>query len=153
MKPFAYSVERVFEHPAARLWDAWTDAAQLQWWYHPTVLDCVPGSATSEARVGGRWAIAVDVPDNGFVAYFYGIYSVVEPYKRLEHSLYYTQSHDEWLAADLGMPSHDIVIEFEPRTDGTWVKFSQFGELPAEQVEATQDGMESYFDSLETFLG
>jgi hypothetical protein len=36
--------------------------------------------------------------------------------------------------------------------DVTWVRFSQFGELPEGQVEQTQQGMESYFDSLGEYL-
>jgi hypothetical protein len=43
-------------------------------------------------------------------------------------------------------------VEFENRSGKTWVKFSQFGEMPAEQIPQTQAGMESYFDSLEVYL-
>jgi hypothetical protein len=33
------------------------------------------------------------------------------------------------------------------------VKYSQFGEMPEEQIALTIQGMESYFDSLANFLG
>ena len=32
------------------------------------------------------------------------------------------------------------------------VRFSQFGEMEQEQADASKEGMESYFDNLETFL-
>jgi hypothetical protein len=64
----------------------------------------------------------------------------------------YTQSAEEFAARDENATFHKVVVEFEDRPAGTWVKFSQFGELPEEQIEATTDGMNSYFDSLEYFL-
>jgi uncharacterized protein YndB with AHSA1/START domain len=33
MQP-AYSVERVYAYPLEKLWQAWTQAAALQAWYH-----------------------------------------------------------------------------------------------------------------------
>lgn len=152
MSEFLYSVEREVAHPVSTVWTAWTDASALEDWYHPTVLECVPGNTVSELHVGGLWTIAVDVPMNDFVAYFFGEYLLVEPLTRIEHTLHYTQSRDEFLARDMSTPSHLIVLEFEDRGDRSWVKFSQFGELPEGQAEQAQAGMESYLDSLEEYL-
>jgi len=44
------------------------------------------------------------------------------------------------------------VLDFEDRGVNSWVKFSQFGELPEGQAEQAKAGMESYFDSLSNFL-
>jgi len=152
MKRFLYSVEREYAHPIERVWQAWTDADQLESWYHPTILSSVAGLTQSDARVGGTWATAVDVPMNDFVAYFFGHYTAVEPLRRLEHTMSYTQSRAEFDQRDPDAPAHDISIEFEPRDGGAWVKFSQIGDLPEEMIEATTDGMNSYFDSLGMFL-
>ncbi|MEN9752107.1 MAG: hypothetical protein RLZZ600_1154 [Actinomycetota bacterium] len=152
MSELLYSVEREVAHPISDLWTAWTDAAALEDWYHPTVLACVPGLTVSEPRVGGLWTVAVDVPMNCFVAYFYGEYLLVEPNSRIEHTLHYTQSLEEFQARDMSTPSHLVVLEFDDRGDCSWVKFSQFGELPEGQAEQAQAGMESYLDSLEGYL-
>ena len=152
MSNFLYSVEREVAHPISQLWLAWTNAASLEQWYFPTALSSVPGLTVSDARPGGSWKVSVDVPMNGFVAYFYGQYSVVETNKRIEHSMHYTQSREEFDAADLSTPAHHIVLEFDDRGERSWVKFSQFGELPEGQAEQAQAGMESYLDSLEAFL-
>ncbi|HAN71054.1 MAG TPA: hypothetical protein DCQ36_05620 [Actinobacteria bacterium] len=152
MSDFLYSVEREFDLPVEILWDAWIDAAALESWYHPVDLVVVPGSVTSDAVVGGEWSVAVDVPSEGFVAYFYGRYSEVVDQKRLEHTLCYTQSLEEFAARDHSAPHHRIVIEFDSRGMYSWVKFSQFGELPDGEAVQAQAGMESYFDSLEAFL-
>lgn len=147
-----YSVERVYPVTMDRLWSAWTKAAELEQWYHPTVLTCVPGSATSDAEVDGIWSIAVDVPEYGFVAYFWGRYLTVEKHKQLEHTMIYSQDEAEFVFKDQNKLAHRVVVDFEERDGGSWVRFSHFGELPEEQIEATQAGMESYFDSLAEHL-
>lgn len=149
---YLYSVEREYNVPIDRLWSAWTNAAELEEWYHPTDLVTVPGSAISEPEVGGRWTIAIDVPQFEFIAYFFGRYSNVQPHKKLEHSMSYTQDEAEFMAADPDAPFHKVVVDFEDRGDKSWVKFSQYGELPAEQIEATTVGMQSYFQSLFDYL-
>ena len=148
----AYSVERQYPHVIERLWHAWTDAAALEAWYHPVQLANVPGSMTSEPKVGGWWTVAVDVPEHGFAACFYGRYTRVEPMSALEHTMHYTQSIEEFVARDESTPSHRVVVDLEGRVASTWVRFSQFGELPEGQAEQAKAGMESYFDSLAAFL-
>ena len=143
-----YSVEREYATDMATMWNAWTNAAELEAWYHPTILDGVPGTFTSETKVGGLWTAAIDVPMNDFVAYFWGRYSAVEPNQRLVHSLSYSQDPAEFAERDPNAPAHRIEIDFEQRPAGVWVRFTQFGEMPDEQAEASKEGMESYFDSL-----
>lgn len=147
-----YAVERVFAAPLDRVWRAWTNATELEAWYHPTDLLVLPGSVVCDAVVGGWWTVAVDVPQAGFVAYFYGVHSEVVPGVTLQHSLYYTQDPDEFARRDLAAEHHVIVVDFEARDGGTWVRFTQIGDMPAEQVELTRQGTSSYFDSLERFL-
>ena len=152
MAELLYSVEREYSHSIDRLWHAWTDAGALETWYHPAALAVLPGSVVSEPEVGGWWTAAIDVAAHGFVAYFFGVYTAVEPRVRLSHTMLYTQSADEFAARDLTGPHHDVVVDFESRGESAWVRFSQFGELPEGQAEQAQAGMESYFDSLGAFL-
>ena len=148
-----YSVEREYPVPVKRLWRAWTDPAELEQWYSPVALAVVPGSVVSDVKLGGHWKSAVDVPEHAFVAYFWGRFSDVVPERRLEHSLFYSQEEAEFVLADESGEYHVISVDFEPRGEqAAWVRFSQFGNMPAEQVEATQLGMESYFDNLERYL-
>ena len=149
----AYSVERAFPVDGDRMWQAWTDASELEQWYAPTELSVVPGSVVSEAVEGGRWAVAVDASAYGHIAYFWGRYTEVVPGARLVHGLSYSQDEADFLARDDDAPRHDIFIDMEPRDGGTWVRFAQYGEMPAEQAAMAQAGMESYFDSLALHLG
>ncbi|MEI8057925.1 MAG: SRPBCC domain-containing protein [Actinomycetes bacterium] len=148
-----YVVEREFAHPVDRLWYAWTDAAALEQWYCPTELAVVPGSVVSEIEVGGAWTAAVDVAAHGFVAYFFGRYTRIEPLTALEHTMSFTMSEQEFAARDVAAPSHVVVVEFVDRGQHTWVKFAQFGELPEGEPDRAKAGMETYFDSLQAFLG
>lgn len=148
-----YSVEREFPVSVERLWQAWTDAAELQVWYCPVDLQVVPGSSVSEPRVGGLWLTAVDVPLLDMVAYFFGRYTVFTPFERLEHTLHYTQDAHEFAARDESTPSHLIILEFESRGPASsWVKFAQVGDMPEEQIELTRQGTGSYFDNFEKHL-
>jgi uncharacterized protein YndB with AHSA1/START domain len=148
----AYSVEREFDIPLEILWAAWTDSVALEEWYHGMQHSVVPGSMRSEVFDGGAWSVAIDVPEEDFVAYFYGEYTKIVENARLEHTLYYTDSLDEFIAKDMSLPHHNIRIEFEAKDFRSWVKFSQFGDLPESEAIQAQAGMESYFDSLAEYL-
>jgi uncharacterized protein YndB with AHSA1/START domain len=152
MKPL-YFVERKFHFPVERLWQAWTRSAELEKWYSPVFLSVIPGSATSELEVGGTWAIAVDVSENGFNAYFWGKYSKVETNLKLVHDLNYSQDELEFVLREPKADAHRIEVDFNQDESGTTVRFSQFGEMAQEQAEASREGMESYFDNLEVYLG
>jgi hypothetical protein len=66
--------------------------------------------------------------------------------------LHYTESAEEFTAQDFDTEYHRIVVEFETRDFRSWVKFSQYGDLPETDAIQAQAGIESYFDSLEQYL-
>jgi uncharacterized protein YndB with AHSA1/START domain len=150
--PFLYSVEREYPVAINRLWQAWTDASELECWYFPTDLGSTKGATVSELTIGGLWTCGVEVPEQGITAYFFGNYTKIEKNELLEHTLHYTTSLEEFVSKDFETESHLIRIEFEDRGSSSWSKFSQFGELPEGQAEMAQAGMTSYFESLAQFL-
>jgi len=151
-QPFLYSVEREYPVSIERLWNAWTDASELEAWYFPTDLSSTKGATRSEVEIGGLWACGVEVPEHNFTAYFFGKYTSIVPNQLLEHTLHYTTSAEEFAAKDFSSESHLIRIEFEDRGASSWSKFSQFGELPEWQAEMAQAGMNSYLESLARHL-
>jgi len=151
-QPFLYSVERDYPVAIEKLWKAWTDASELERWYFPIDLGSTKGATVSELTIGGPWTCGVEVPEQGFTAYFFGKYTKIEKNVLLEHTLHYTTSPKEFAAKDFATESHLIRIEFEARNSSSWSKFSQFGELPEGQAEMAQAGMTSYFGSLAEFL-
>jgi uncharacterized protein YndB with AHSA1/START domain len=147
-----YTVERTYPQSVDAVWRAWTDADELEQWYAPVELSVVPGSVVSDARVGGEWAVGVDVPMHGFVAWFFGRYTEVDEFRHLAHTLHYTQDEDDFRARREEHDPHTVTIDLAETPEGTWVRWQQFGFLPEEQVPATKAGMESYFESLARHL-
>jgi hypothetical protein len=76
----------------------------------------------------------------------------VQLHDHLVHTLAYTQDADGFVARNEDVPVHIIRVEFEERGATSWCKFTQFGEMPAEQIPQTKAGMESYFHSLDEYL-
>lgn len=157
-KELLYSVEREYPVSIDVLWDAWVDASKLEKWYFPVGMSAPEGITVSDARVGGKWAVAVTVPASfsptrePFTSYFFGSYTGVELNQKLEHTLHYTTVRSEFDAKDETTEFHEIIVDFEDRGESSWCKFSQFGELPEGQAEMAQAGMNSYFESLAQFL-
>jgi uncharacterized protein YndB with AHSA1/START domain len=147
-----YFVEREYSVPLSTLWNAWVEADQLQKWYSPEVLDTVPNSATSDAVVGGDWAVAIDVSVHGFNAYFWGKYTEVKFQEKLVHTMNYSQDELEFNLRGEDQAQHVIEIDFAARGENSWVRFTQFGSMDPEQAKATKDGMESYFNNLQNYL-
>ncbi len=151
-RPFLYSVERTYPVSIERLWSAWMDEQAISVWYSPTDLSVEPGTTKSEPFVGGLWTVGVSVPQYDFVAYFFGEYVNLVENELIEHTMNYTQDPAEFEARVAHPEQHLVRLEFQEVDGGCHVKFSQFGELPGGNVEATKAGMESYFDNLGLFL-
>ncbi|CAB4332550.1 unannotated protein [freshwater metagenome] len=150
--PKLYSVEREYPVPISALWDAWMNPDALSAWYSPTDLSVLAGSVVSENKIGGWWTVGVDVTKYGFKAYFWGTYSELELNKKIVHSMNYSQDAEEFAARVVTADAHTIEIDFDDRGDSSWVRFTQFGELPADQAEGAKTGMESYFDNLGIYI-
>jgi uncharacterized protein YndB with AHSA1/START domain len=151
LENFLYSVEREYPVNIHALWNAWVEAEVLQAWYSPTNLNVLAGTAASDARVGGEWAAVVEVREHNATACFYGEYTEVEHLKRLVHTMQFTMDLEEFNKRIPG-PLANVAIDFEDRGDSSWVRFSQFGVLPADDIPRAQAGMESYFDNLGIYL-
>ncbi len=149
---FLYSVERTYPVSLDNLWSAWVEPSALSVWYSPTELNVEEDSVENEAVVGGIWTVGVSVPQANMVAYFFGEYTEVIPNELLVHTMTYTESLEEFKARVPSPVAHLVRVEFKVTEDGTWVKFSQFGELPEGHAPRAQAGMESYFDNLSKYL-
>jgi len=66
------------------MWRAWTNARALDQWYSPVALSVLRSVVSG---VGGWWTVGVDVPENGFVAYFYGKYTEFTEHVRSPHDV------------------------------------------------------------------
>src|SRR3954454_10113372 len=57
-------ITRIFDAPRERVFQAWTDPAQVAAWYGPEHMDAAPERVNIDLRVGGRWELTM-VPRDG----------------------------------------------------------------------------------------
>lgn len=153
MDRILYTVEREFNFPVDRLFGAWTDPDQLAAWYGPVGFTSPRESVTMDPQLGGRWSATVVVPMDGSKHHFFGEILEIETNEKLIYSMLYTNDGGEFAARELSGIAHRVELFFEERGDKSWMSFTQIGDLPEGNEERAKEGMESYFDSLETFLG
>jgi uncharacterized protein YndB with AHSA1/START domain len=102
-------VRRTIRASAARLFEAWTQAAQLRRWWGPEGVVCI--DAAVDLRVGGRYRIANRLPD-GKILWIAGEFETVEaPYK-----LVYT-----WALEPVSGPTERVTVQFRPQGEATEV--------------------------------
>ena len=148
-----YEVERDIKAPVQQIWQAWTNADELAAWYGPVGFETPRDSVTTDARVGGTWSATVVVPMDGSKHAFNGEYLIVEPLHKLVFTLDYA-SEGVPMVLDTDRESEVVTLTFTDLGEaGTHLKFRQDGFLPADQLPLAQAGIESYFDSLEQYLG
>jgi len=120
-----------------RVFDAWTQPAQLRAWWGPRPVTC--SDAEVDLRVGGQFRIVNALPDGGTVT-IHGEFRVVEPPRKLV----YTWRMDEGM-----LESSLVTVTFEPRGESTEVVVVH-EDIPAEPVrESHENGWRGCFDGLE----
>jgi uncharacterized protein YndB with AHSA1/START domain len=102
-------VRRTINAPAARLFDAWTEPAQLLAWWGPAGVEC--SAAEVDLRVGGLYRIANRFPD-GTVLWISGEFERIER----PHTLIYT-----WRIGAPTGPAERVTVRFEPQGTATEV--------------------------------
>ena len=102
-------VRKTIQATAERLFEAWTQPAQLKKWWGPQSVVCV--DAEIDLRVGGRYRIANQFPD-GKLVWIAGEFETIEP----PHKLVYT-----WRLEPEAGASERVTVAFEPRGDATEV--------------------------------
>jgi uncharacterized protein YndB with AHSA1/START domain len=102
-------VRKTIRATPERLFQAWTEPAQLRQWWGPEGVACVDPEV--DLRVGGRYRIGNRLPD-GKVLWIVGEFEVIEP----PHRLTYT-----WQLEGMSNASERVTVRFEPRGEATEV--------------------------------
>jgi uncharacterized protein YndB with AHSA1/START domain len=136
-------IERTFDAPVERVFDAWTSEEVLRRWLHGMRGWETP-TAEVDLRVGGRIRIVMRDPAGGDEAGATGEYQVVEP----PHRLVFT-----WVWDD--QPDRPQLIELElSERDGTTTVSMTNSSIPTdERRESQQRGWAICFDNLDRVLG
>jgi uncharacterized protein YndB with AHSA1/START domain len=108
------SIERVIHAPAQRIWQAWTDPAQLEKWWVPAPT--VARVDVLDVRAGGGFVTRMSDDGESFVPHTDGIFLVVEEGKRLVFTNAISSSWRPAAPAPVPMTA-EITLEEHP--DGT----------------------------------
>lgn len=103
-------VRRMIRATPERLFEAWTEPAQVKQWWGPAEVHC--SEAAVDLRVGGAYRIANTMPD-GRVLWILGEFEEISP----PHKLVYT-----WRLDPPGAERRErVTVRFEPRGEDTEV--------------------------------
>jgi glutathione S-transferase len=104
----ALVVRRTINASAERLFQAWTEPAQLRQWWGPAGVDCT--GAEVDLRAGGAYRIANRFPD-GRIVWITGKFEEIDAPRRLVYT---------WQIDPASVPER-VTIQFEPRGNATEV--------------------------------
>ncbi len=136
-------IERTFQAPAQKVFDAWTNEQVLRRWFRGQ-----PGWETPEAevdlRVGGAVRVVMRDPVKEVEHGGGGRYTEVDPPSRLAFTWTWDDDEDRETL---------IEIDFEEAGGATTVRFTHSGLRDAESVRSHEEGWAVCFDNLERVLG
>ena len=133
-------VRKTIQAPPERLFQAWTESAQLREWWGPEGVTCV--GAEVDLRVGGRYRIGNQLPD-GKILWIGGEFEVIEPPRLLTYT---------WQVEGAPGGAKRVTVRFEPRRDVTEVIVTH-ERIPSETLrEQHQLGWYGCLDGLAEYL-
>jgi uncharacterized protein YndB with AHSA1/START domain len=134
-------IERTFNAPAAKVFEAWTSAEVLRRWWHAEHEWETP-IAEVDVRVGGRIRLVMRDPTDGSEYAGEGEYTLLDP----PHRLAFT-----WTWANEPSARQLIEVEFTDHGDRTTVVMTHTG-LPELETDEYVDGWQKSFDNLDVAL-
>jgi uncharacterized protein YndB with AHSA1/START domain len=136
----ALTVTRIIRADPKRLFEAWTDPAQLVAWWGPRPVTCT--EAQVDLRVGGRYRTGNRLPD-GKILYIGGVFEIIEPPRLLVYT---------WQLEPAMGQAERVTVRFEARSGGTEVSITHERIGDAALRERHQGGWEGCLDSLAAYL-
>jgi uncharacterized protein YndB with AHSA1/START domain len=135
-------MERTFNAPAQRVFDAWTSPEVLRRWWHAehhweTTL------AEVDLRVGGAVRVVMRDPDKDVEYGGGGQYLEIDPPRRLVFTWYWDGNETRQI----------IEVDFEEAAGVTTVRFTHRDLWDEEAVRDHEDGWSNCFDNLDRALG
>jgi uncharacterized protein YndB with AHSA1/START domain len=135
-------IERTFDAPVERVFEAWTSEEVLRRWLHASPAWETPTAAV-DLRVGGRIRIVMRDPSDGAEYGASGEYAVVDPPRRLVFN---------WVWDD--DPGNPQLIELEfSEGDGRTAVVMRNSAIPTDGRRHSQErGWQRCYDNLESVL-
>jgi uncharacterized protein YndB with AHSA1/START domain len=133
-------VRRTIRASAERLFDAWTQPAQLKKWWGPVSVECI--DAEVELRVGGHYRIANRFPD-GKILWIVGEFESIERPSKLVYT---------WRLESAPGPPERVTVTFEAQGSETEVVVTH-ERIPTDAIRDMHErGWLGCLDGLTQFL-
>lgn len=133
-------VRRTIRASTARLFEAWTQPAQLKQWWGPESVECV--DAQVDLRVGGRYRIANRFPD-GKILWIAGQFEVIEAPDKLVYT---------WALEPLSGATERVTVRFVAQGRATAVIVTHEGIASAPMRDRHELGWRGCLDGLASHL-
>jgi uncharacterized protein YndB with AHSA1/START domain len=140
-RPAGLRIERTFNAPAHRVFEAWTSAEVLRRWWHAE-HDWETPIAEVDARVGGEIRLVMRNPVDGREYAGRGTYTEIEPHQRLAFSWAWDSDPSAAQLVELDFIDHD---------GRTTVVMTHTG-LPKAETDEYREGWQNSFDNLDAAL-
>jgi uncharacterized protein YndB with AHSA1/START domain len=149
-QPLKLRVSRTFDAPRERVFQAWTDPAQLKKWFHPdeTVTTV---SAKADVRVGGKYRIQMKHPDGEFYTGV-GTYREVKPPERLVFTWQWEKDGSEPDFGEPEQPETLMTLDFLARGKQTEVILTHENFASTESRDRHEHGWNGCLHQLAKFV-
>lgn len=138
-KLFRLRLERTIRTPRERVFEAWTNPADLARWSAPEGLEVAEGEV--DLRVGGRWSVVMQGAGGGSTYHATGEYREIDPPRRLVYT-------HRWLTDETPVETL-ITVEFQEEGDATRVVMVHEGFRSESSRDGHESGWSSCLDRLE----
>lgn len=157
---FDVSVQREFDAPIERVWDAWTTPDGLRAWWGPTGFSCP--HAEADIRPGGRIFVTMRAPAEWGGADYHNRWDIteVEPPRRLRYVMRFADAAGTAIsAAEAGIPADGVPERGEHEVlltaleDGrTRLDMVEHGYTTKEARDMSQGGLEQCLDKMAVYV-
>jgi len=148
-------VERLFQAPIEKLWQAWSHGELIEQWWGPEGYSCP--EAKVDFRQGGKYLLAMQAPDRK-ISWSGGVYKEIIPYDKIVCTDQFTDAKGQAVSAkDYGMPgewpeSLTVIVTFEKVSEAE-TRMVLFHEgIPGELQEDCFQGWNSSLDKLQRLV-
>ena len=122
-------VEKLVKAPPAEVWRAYLTPADIMQW-NAASDDWHTTASTVDLRVGGQFSSRMEAKDGSFGFDFAGVYTRIEPERRLEYAF----------------GDRNAVVEFLPASGGVTVRLT-FDAETQNSTEQQRDGWQAILDN------
>jgi uncharacterized protein YndB with AHSA1/START domain len=147
-------IERVFDAPRERVWEAWTEPEQVKKWWGPK--EFTAPSIESDFREGGKYLYCMKAPD-GQDYWSTGTFREIVPMERIVVTDSFADEKGNVVPPDhYGISDHPLegrmTVTFEELGDQTRLVIRYEGMAPGEMRDMAEAGWNETLDKLAAIL-